>query len=127
MSYLINLLDQVPDVPWSEDLRNVLLSTDLKENPSGPQHCTVYFALKQARRRLESSRARGKTTFGIESLISELSKLNEDESLDYYVISTSRHLGTSYVLRGRLLGCEFVLKSGSETKPGLWVDGKQIT
>ncbi|WP_155636399.1 hypothetical protein [Burkholderia stagnalis] len=127
VSCLINLLDQEPDAPWSEDLRTVLLSKDLKKNPGNPQQCTAHFALKQAQRRLESSRVLEKTTFGIESLISELSKLNGDERLDYYIISTPTHLGTCYVFQGRLLGCEFVLKSGSETKPGLWVDGKQIT
>lgn len=124
-SYLIKLLD-CETAAWSEDLRRVLLATEPTEISETPQHCVVYFALSQARRRLETSRAQGKTTFGIESLIATLSALNEDETLDYYVISNSTHLGTCYVLQNRLLGCEFVLKSGTQSKRGLWIDGKPI-
>lgn len=127
VSYLIQLLDQRPDTSWANELHSVLLSPDLNARPIGVQHCSVRFALNQAQRRLDSSRRLNKMTFGIESLISELCLLNEDQMLDYYVVSTSRHLGTCYVDKDRLIGCEFVLKSGTETKPGLWVDGKQVS
>lgn len=127
VSYLIQLLDQRPDTSWANELRSVLLSPDLNGRTIRVQHCSVRFALSQAQRRLDSSRRLNKTTFGIESLVSELSPLNEDQMLDYYVVSTSRHLGTCYVDNDRLIGCEFVLKGGAETKPGLWIDGKQVS
>ncbi|CAG9220758.1 hypothetical protein [Paraburkholderia caribensis] len=126
VSYLIQLLDQRADSSWANELRSVLLSPDLNADLVGCQHCMVHFALSQAQRRLESSRRLNKTTFGIEDLISELRQLNEDQTLDYYVVSTSRHLGTCYVDKDRLIGCEFVEKGGAKTKPGLWTDGKQV-
>lgn len=123
ISYLIQLLDQRPDSSWANELRSVLFSPDLNADLVGVQHCMVHFALSQAQRRLESSRRLNKTTFGIEDLISELRQLNEDQTLHYYVVSTSRHLGTCYVDEDRLIGCEFVQKGGAETKPGLWIYG----
>jgi hypothetical protein len=127
ISYLIQLLDQRPDTSWANELRSVLLSPELNARQVAAQHCSVHFALSQAQRRLESSRRLNKTTFGIDGLISELRLLDEDHMLDYYVVSTSRHLGTCYVDKDRLIGCEFVLKGGTETKPGLWIDGKQVS
>ena len=113
--YLMELLDR-ESAPWADKLRRVLLSTGTTVAPENPQNCTVHFALNQARRRLETSRALDKKTFGIESLITALSELNEDVFLDYYVVSNSMHLGTCYVLQGRLLGCEFVQKPTTESK-----------
>ena len=127
VSYLIQLLDQRADASWANELRSVLLSPELNTRSLGVQHCSVNFALSQARRRLDSSRRLNKATFGIESLIAELCLLDKSQMLDYYVVSTSRHLGTCYVTKDRLTGCEFVLKGGAETKPGLWIDGKQVS
>jgi hypothetical protein len=124
-SYLIGLLDQVV-APWAEDLRQVLLSAKAAEIPVAVQQCTVRFALAQALRRSETSRSLKKQTFGIEGLIKQLRRLDEDVYLDYYVISTAKHLGTCYVLKNRLLGCEFVLKDGTKSKPRLWIDDKPI-
>jgi hypothetical protein len=127
LSYLINLLDRRRNALWSDELRDVLRSPELAASRISAQHCTVQFALSQARRRLESSQRLRKTTFGLESLISDLGQLKEEDPLDYYVISTSQYLGTCYVAADRLVGCEFVAKTGTETKPGLWVDGKRIS
>ncbi|WP_250511746.1 hypothetical protein [Caballeronia sp. GACF4] len=127
LSYLNNLLDRRPNAFWTGELRAVLRSSELKASQIQTQHCTVHFALSQAKRRLESSKRLKKTTFGIESLISDLGQLGEEETLDFYVISTSQYLGTCYVAADRLVGCEFVVKAGTETKPGLWVEGKRIT
>lgn len=123
--YLLELLNNVT-APWTEDLRQVLLSAEATGTPAHLQHCTVHFALGQALRRLKTSHAQGKQTFGIKELIEELRFLNENLVLDYYVISTPMHLGTCYVLRDSLLGCEFVLKSGTMSKPGLYIDDKPI-
>ncbi|MDR6502794.1 hypothetical protein ACPUER_28710 [Burkholderia sp. DN3021] len=127
VSYLMQLLNQRPDSSWTDELRSVLLSPDLTAIRIDVQHCTVNFALSQALRRLESSRGLNRPTFGIEDLIFELRQLNEEQTLDYYVVSTSQHLGTCYVDKDRLIGCEFVQKGGAETRPGLWIDGKQVT
>ncbi len=126
-SFLISLLDREAGSSWSEELRRVLLSADASSVSHSPQHCSVHFALAQARRRLETSYGLGKRTFGMESLISVLEPLDKDAMLDYYVISTATDLGTCYLYQNRLLGCEFVRKSGTESKPGLWIDGKRIT
>lgn len=126
VSYLKELLDDLVN-PWKKKLRPVLDSAKASRIPVNLQHCTADFALNQALRRLATSRALGKETFGIESLIEELRLLEGDIVLDYYVISTSKYLGTCYVFRDRLLGCEFVVKSGTKAKPGLWVDDKPFT
>lgn len=126
VSYLKELLDDLVN-PWTKKLRPVLDSAKASRIPVNLQHCTADFALNQALRRLATSRALGKETFGIESLIEELRLLEGDIVLDYYVISTSKYLGTCYVFRDRLLGCEFVVKSGTKAKPGLWVDDKPFT
>lgn len=126
VSYLKELLDDLVN-PWAKKLRPVLDSAKASRIPVNLQHCTADFALNQALRRLATSRALGKETFGIESLIEELRLLEGDIVLDYYVISTSKYLGTCYVFRDRLLGCEFVVKSGTKAKPGLWVDDKPFT
>ena len=123
--YLIALLDKL-DAPWAADLRRVLLSAKAEENQVNFQHCTVKFALSQARRRLESSSQRKKQTFGIESLVDELSRFDTDLVLDYYVVSTSPWLGTCFVLQDHLLGCEFVVKSGTVSRLGLWIDDGPI-
>jgi ABC-type uncharacterized transport system permease subunit len=126
ISYLINLLDHWVNGAWVDELRNVLQSPELKTSQIQIQHCTAYFALNQAIRRLESSRRIKKMTFGVESLISQLNKLPEEDVLDYYAISTSQYLGVCYVFLNQLIGCEFIQKTGVETKPGLWLDGKKI-
>ncbi|WUR15140.1 hypothetical protein E7V67_008550 [[Empedobacter] haloabium] len=126
LTYLRELLDHV-SAQWAEDLRLVLCSAEATGTTVHAQHCTVQFALNQALRRLETSRALAKITFGIEGLIEELRHLDNDVTLDYYVISTPSHLGTCYVLSDRLLGCEFVMKSGTESRRGLWIDSKPIT
>jgi hypothetical protein len=126
VTYLMTLLDHA-SAQWTEELRVVLRSAEATGAKVCAQHCTVQFALSQAVRRLETSRALAKSTFGIESLIEELSRLDNDVTLDYYVISTPSHLGTCYVLSDRLLGCEFVTKSGTESRRGLWIDDKPIT
>jgi hypothetical protein len=54
--YLIDLLDHQPNSPWASELRDVLQSPELGANQIPVQHCTVHFALGQAKRRLESSR-----------------------------------------------------------------------
>ena len=126
LSYLMELLDEIVD-PWAKNLRPVLVLAKARRIPVNLQHCTADFALNQALRRLATSRALGKKTFGIESLVEELRLLARDIVLDFYVISTSKYLGTCYVFRDRLLGCEFVVKSGTKEKPGLWFDDKPVT
>lgn len=126
LSYLTKLLDVSVD-PWKKNLRSVLDSAKARRIPVNIQHCTADFALNQALRRLATSRALEKETFGIESLIEGLRLLEGDIVLDYYIISTSKYLGTCYVFRDRLLGCEFVVKSGTKAKPGLWIDDKPVT
>jgi len=125
LDYLMRILGQATG-PWVGDLHHVLLSAKPTEIPVTPQHCTVQFALSQATRRLKSSRAQAKQTFGIESLIEELHHLDKEATLACYVISTARHLGTCYILSDRLLGCEFVIKSGTKLLPGLWTGDKPI-
>lgn len=120
-SYLIGLLDHV-DAPWTENLRQILISAAATGNSVNLQHCTVEFAFSQALRRLKTTRVKEKRTFGIESLIEELRHLNENMVLDYYIISTENYLGTCFVLEDRLIGCEFVIKSGTKSMPGLWID-----
>jgi hypothetical protein len=126
LSYLMELLDNTVN-PWAEKLRPVLVLAKATRIPVNLQHCTADFSLTQALRRLATSRALEKKTFGIESLIEELRLLARDVVLKYYVISTDNYLGTCYVLRERLLGCEFVVKSGTKEKPGLWLDDKPGT
>lgn len=101
VSYLISLLGQ-QSAGWTSELRRVLLSPDVNASQLGAQQCLVNFALHQAKRRIESSQRLNKMTFGIDSLIAELAQLDENETLDYYVVSTPQYLGTYYVCGGRL-------------------------
>ncbi|WP_321807809.1 hypothetical protein [Burkholderia sp. BCC1993] len=126
-AYLLKLLDRAPAAAWTKKLRSVLISEDFLEKPDNPQSCIVSFALDQARRRQAGTREMGKETFGIEELIATLSKLDRSEKIVFYLIEDSRYLGTCYISGDRLLGCECVLKTGTVSKPGLWIDGKRIT
>lgn len=125
--YLIKLLDKTPAEAWAERLRVMLISDGFQEKPDNPQSCIVSFALNQAKRRLDHTRAIGKKTFGIEELIVTLSAFDKEKGLQFYSIEDHQYLGTCYVADGRILGCECVLKTGTVSKPGLWIDGKQIT
>lgn len=126
LAYLMELLNRTV-APWTENLRQVLLLAEQESASVKSQNCTVYFSLNQAIRRLETSRLQEKQTLGIESLIEELRRIDEDVILEYYIISTTKQLGTCYVLDDVLIGCEFVLKSGMRSRPGFWIDGKPIT
>jgi hypothetical protein len=125
-AHLQNLLSHESSVLWVKKLREILESSDLKEKSESPQSCTINFALEQSKRRLENTKSLGKETFGITELIEVLEKLDKSMEITFYLITNSDFLGTCYVLKNSVLGCEFVRKTGSISMPGLWVDGKRI-
>lgn len=125
-AYLVGLIGKAYQEGWRGDLREILLSEDFQEKSDNPQSCIVSFALNQAKRRLDKAQSMGKKTFGIEELISELSVMDGGMSLEFYSIENSQYLGACYVADGHILGCECILKTGTVSKPGLWVDGKKI-
>jgi transcription termination factor Rho len=65
--YLIKLLDKTPKEVWTESLRAMFISDGFQEKPDNPQSCIVSFALNQAKRRLEHTRAIGKKHSALKS------------------------------------------------------------
>ncbi|MCE4544320.1 MULTISPECIES: hypothetical protein [unclassified Caballeronia] len=126
VAYLTKLLDQTAEKPWTEKLRTMFASDSFMEKADNPQSCIVSFALNQANRRLKYTQTIGKETFGIDELIAVLSTLDQRKELEFFSIENSKYLGTCYIADERMLGCECVLKTGTVSKPGLWIDGKQI-
>lgn len=126
-SYLLQLLERQPPCDWARELRAVLASTTLKPKPDNPQECLVRFALAQARRHLAAVERMNKRSFGIAELVQVLERLSDQLMIRYFFVENDRFTGTCYVSDDALLGCEFIEKGTTVSKPGLWIDGKQIS
>ncbi|WP_157359672.1 hypothetical protein [Caldimonas brevitalea] len=124
--YLLSLANEIPETSSLGQLKAILSMDDLRGKPANPLTCTASYALAQAKRRLENSTALGKATVGLEDLIASASSFKDDDIFECYIFENSTHIGTCYVFDGGLLGCEFVLRTGTQTLPGLWIDGKRV-
>jgi hypothetical protein len=125
ISYLKNLLTGVRqnDVSFCiEFLENFLNSDSAHEKAGSPENFVISFALNRAKSRLESSKKAGKKTFGLENLISTLSKYDQTQKITFFNLENTQYLGTCFVLDDQILGYEFVLKTGTTSVPGLWPD-----
>ncbi|MEF3074485.1 hypothetical protein V2P20_05560 [Methylobacter sp. Wu1] len=125
IDYLKNLLTDVrkDDVPFCiEFLENFLNSDSAYEKVGSPENFAISFALNRAKFRLESAKKAGKKTFGLEDLISALSKYDQTQKVTFFNLENTQYLGTCFVLDDRILGYEFVLKTGTTSVPGLRPD-----
>lgn len=99
-------------------LNRILNSEDVSENPGDPEKYMVSFALNRAKMRQESAKNVGKEAIGSKQLIKALSALDQDQKIDFYNIDSKDYRGTCFVKDSRIIGFEFVAKTGSMSIPG---------
>jgi len=100
-------------------LNRILDSEDVSENPSNPEKYMVRFALNRAKMRQESVINVGKETIGSKQLIETLFTLDQENKIDFYNIENRDYRGTCFVIDDRIVGFEFIKKTGSISIPGL--------
>jgi len=115
---LISMLMQAEPCEWTEALKSVIRSPDVAEIAGYPRVDRASFILAQAKMRQSNSRRLGLKTFGLDSLITALGKLQPDAQLTNYGIENGLYTGSCFVFdNNNLIGCEFVAKGLAKTIP----------
>lgn len=125
LEYLRSLTMQaMADEPgdWPRRLLAVVESSDVEELPNNPQIYKVSFVRERAKQRQKTSSDLGLSTFDIPMLLTKIKSMAGNEDIKLFSIRNSLYVGTCFVYKNRLIGCEFVMRGKAVTKPGLWLD-----
>lgn len=114
---LVQMLRGLDPSEWTVALNAVLTSPDVIEIGGYPRSDRASFILDRARRRRGNAARLGLRTFGLDNLITVLETVPPDTTLENYGVNNSAYTGSCFVLKGKLLGCEFVEKGLAKSIP----------